>query len=94
MQWHGTIFPRIKPHVPTSRILEIACGYGRWTQYLKDLCKHLIVIDLSAECVQACRQRFYESLHIEYHENDGKSLDMIYEIHAACTKPVSTFSAK
>ena len=77
MQWYGTIFPRIKSHVPTDRILEIACGYGRWTQYLKDQCKHLIVIDLSAECIQACRQRFSECSHIEYHENDGKSLDMI-----------------
>ena len=77
MQWYGTILPRIKSHVPTNSILEIACGYGRWTQYLKGLCKHLTVIDLSAECVQACRQRFSECSHIEYHENDGKSLDMI-----------------
>jgi len=77
MQWYGTIFPRIKSHVPTNRILEIACGYGRWTQYLKDLCKNLIVIDLSEECIQACKQRFSECLHIEYHVNDGKSLDII-----------------
>jgi ubiquinone/menaquinone biosynthesis C-methylase UbiE len=77
MQWYGTIFPRIKSHVPTNRILEIACGYGRMTQYLKDLCKNLIVIDLSEECIQACKQRFSECAHIEYHVNDGKSLDMI-----------------
>jgi len=77
MQWYGTIFPRIKSHVPTNRILEIACGYGRWTQYLKDLCKNLIVIDLSEECIQACKRRFSECLHIEYHVNDGKSLDII-----------------
>ncbi len=77
MQWYGTIFPRIKSHVPTNSILEIACGYGRWTQYLKDLCKHLTVIDLSEECIQACKQRFFEFSHIEYHVNDGKSLDMI-----------------
>lgn len=77
MQWYGTIFPRIKSHVPTNRILEIACGFGRWTQYLKDLCESLIVVDLSEECIQACKQRFSECLHIEYHVNDGKSLDFI-----------------
>jgi SAM-dependent methyltransferase len=77
MQWYGTIFPRIKSHVPTNRILEIACGYGRWTQYLKNLCKNLVVIDLSEECIQACKKRFSECSHIEYHVNDGKSLDII-----------------
>ncbi len=77
MQWYGTILPRIQSHVPANRILEIACGYGRWTQYLKDLCSHLTVVDLSEECIQACRQRFPESVHIEYHVNDGKSLEMI-----------------
>ena len=79
MQWYGTILPRIKSHVPTNRILEIGCGYGRWTQYLKDLCKNLVVVDLSENCVQLCKQRFSECSHIEYHVNDGKSLDMISE---------------
>ncbi len=77
MQWYGTIFPRIKAHVPANSILEIACGYGRWTQYLKDLCEHITVIDLSKECIQACKQRFSASSHIEYYVNDGRSLDMI-----------------
>lgn len=77
MQWYGAIFPRIKSHVPTNRILEIACGHGRWTQYLRGLCKSLIVVDLCQECIDACRQRFADCLHIEYHVNDGKSLEMI-----------------
>jgi SAM-dependent methyltransferase len=77
MQWYGTLFPRIRAHVPADNILEIACGYGRWTQYLKDLCKNLTVIDLSDECINACKQRFSTSHHIEYHVNDGRSLDMI-----------------
>ena len=77
MQWYGTILPRIKSYIPTNRILEIACGYGRWTQYLKDLCKNLVVIDISGECIQACKQRFSECSHIEYQVNDGTTLDMI-----------------
>lgn len=77
MQWYGTILPRIKAHVPTQSILEIACGFGRWTQYLKDVCKHLTVVDLSKECIQGCQERFLTSTHIEYHVNDGKSLGMV-----------------
>ncbi|MBI4405645.1 MAG: class I SAM-dependent methyltransferase [Deltaproteobacteria bacterium] len=76
-QWYGTILPRIHPHVPADRILEIACGFGRWTSYLKDLCKNLAVVDLSHQCIDACRERFSSRSNIEYHVNDGLSLDMI-----------------
>jgi hypothetical protein len=47
MQWYGSIYPRVKAHLPTGRILEIACGFGRWTAFLKDLCEELVVLDLS-----------------------------------------------
>jgi ubiquinone/menaquinone biosynthesis C-methylase UbiE len=77
MQWYGTILPRIHKFVPTDRILEIACGFGRWTQFLKNVCKRLVIVDLSEECISACRQRFSDCSHIEYYVNDGKSLDMI-----------------
>ncbi len=77
MQWYGSILPRIHQHVPAYRILEIACGYGRWTQYLKNMCKKLIVIDISEKCIQYCKKRFSGESHIEYFVNDGKSLDMI-----------------
>jgi len=77
MQWYGTILPRIKSYIPANRILEIGCGYGRWTQYLKELCKNLVVIDISEECIQACKQRFSDCLRIEYHVNDGTTLDMM-----------------
>ena len=77
MQWYGSILPRIQRFVPTTTILEIACGYGRWTQFLHDLCDKLIVIDLSENCIQACRQRFADSSRISYYVNDGTSLAMI-----------------
>ncbi len=77
MEWYGTILPRIHQFIPTGSILEIACGYGRWTQFLKDMCQHLIVVDLSEKCIQACQQRFVESSNIEYYLTDGKSLQMI-----------------
>lgn len=76
-QWFGTIFPRIHAFIPTGTILEIAPGFGRWTQYLKDYCEHLIVVELAEHCIEVCRERFSSCSHITYHVNDGKSLTMI-----------------
>ena len=75
--WWGTIRPRINAFVPTDTILEIAPGLGRCTQYLKDLCRHLTVVDLTERCIDACKERFSADSHITYHVNDGKSLAMI-----------------
>jgi SAM-dependent methyltransferase len=76
-QWFGALLPRIHAFVPTSTILEIAPGYGRWTQYLKDLCEHLVLVDLSDRCIEHCRERFGRGPNIEYHVNDGRSLDAV-----------------
>jgi len=76
-QWSFTITPRIRPFIPTGTILEIAPGYGRWTNYLKDYCDGLVAIDLSESCIQACRQRFSNSRYIAFHVNDGSSLEMV-----------------
>lgn len=79
MQWYGAILPRVHRFLPTERVLEIACGYGRWTEFLKDRCEHLVAIDLSAECVAACKERFAAFPSVECHVNDGRSLDMVGE---------------
>lgn len=75
--WDASIYPRIKHLLPAKTILEIAPGYGRCTQFLKNYCERLIVVDLSPRCIDACKQRFAEHTNIVYHVNDGKSLDMI-----------------
>src|SRR5262245_18375359 len=77
MQWSGSILPRISAFVPVDTILEIAPGYGRWTAFLKSLCKRLIIVDLSEKCIEICKQRFDHCSHISYYVNDGKALDMI-----------------
>jgi SAM-dependent methyltransferase len=76
-EWHGVLLPRLHPVVPTGTILEIAPGYGRWTQYLKDLAERLVIVDLTARCIDACRQRFADADNITYHVNDGRSLEMV-----------------
>ena len=76
-QWWWAIYPRIHRFVPAETILEIACGYGRWSAFLKDFAKRLVLVDLVEECVEACKERFSSSSNIEYFINDGKSLDMV-----------------
>jgi ubiquinone/menaquinone biosynthesis C-methylase UbiE len=75
--WFGTLMPRIHAFVPTGTILEIAPGYGRMTQYLKDACEQLVVVDLAERCIESCQERFADATNIEYHVNDGRSLEMI-----------------
>jgi 2-polyprenyl-3-methyl-5-hydroxy-6-metoxy-1,4-benzoquinol methylase len=75
--WLGTLLPRIRAFVPTGTILEIAPGFGRWAQFLKDACDQLIVVDLAERCIEACRERFSSATNIAYHVNDGRSLEMV-----------------
>ncbi|GAC1316761.1 MAG: hypothetical protein NVSMB25_03080 [Thermoleophilaceae bacterium] len=75
--WYGSILPRIHAHVPAATILEIAPGFGRWTNYLKDLCERLVVVDLAERCIDHCRERFASSSNIDYHVGDGRSLEMV-----------------
>ena len=73
-QWQATVYPRIEEFLPAGRLLEIAPGYGRWTQFLRDHCDELAGIDLSVRCVKACRRRFRRDRRLTFHVNDGKSL--------------------
>jgi len=75
--WHGALLPRIHAFIPTGTALEIAPGFGRWTQYLKDACDQLIVVDLAERCIEHCRERFSDATNIECHVNDGRSLEMV-----------------
>ena len=75
--WYGGLLPRVHAFLPTGTVLEIAPGYGRWTQFLKDLCQRLVIVDLADRCIEHCRERFADSSNIEYHVNDGRSLAMV-----------------
>ncbi len=79
LQWFGTIFPRIQSFLPVENILEIAPGFGRWTDFLKDYTKTLSAVDLSDKCIDFCNDRFKDKPNLKFHTNDGKSLAMIPE---------------
>jgi hypothetical protein len=73
-QWLATIYPRIAEFLPVRRLVEIAPGYGRWTQFLRNYCEELVGVDLSARCVKACRRRFRWKRSLSFHVTDGKSI--------------------
>ena len=75
-QWYGAILPRIRECLPAGTILEIAPGFGRWTEYLKDHCEQLWIVDRVEECIEACRRRSADDSRLSYYVNDGRSLSM------------------
>lgn len=75
--WYGALLPRIHSMLPAGTILEIAPGFGRWTQFLKDCGEQLVIVDMTDRCIAACRERFRACSNITYHVNDGLSLAMV-----------------
>jgi Methyltransferase domain len=76
-QWYGCILPRISAFIPAEHVLEIAPGQGRWTRFLQGYATSLTLVDLAPSCIAACRSRFSSLRHLDYHVNDGRSLEMI-----------------
>jgi len=72
----------ILPNVTDKSVLEIAPGYGRWSEHILKVAKRVVLVDLSPNCIEHCRERFGEADNIEYHVNDGLSLpaDLTSEI--------------
>jgi ubiquinone/menaquinone biosynthesis C-methylase UbiE len=72
--WDYVVYPRIQAYLPAHTVLEIAPGFGRWTQFLKQYCDHLTTVDLSSKCVEHCRERFADSPHVLILQNDGRMI--------------------
>jgi ubiquinone/menaquinone biosynthesis C-methylase UbiE len=76
-QWYRSILPRIQAFLPVPAILEIAPGFGRWTEFLLEYCETLIAVDVTPKCVEACRERFADRSGARFEVNDGHSLPMV-----------------
>jgi SAM-dependent methyltransferase len=72
--WFFVLYPRIHSFIPSPVILEIAPGFGRWTQFLKTQCQSMLAVDISRRCVEYCEARFASDNHIAFQVNDGVSL--------------------
>src|SRR6185437_6909137 len=75
--WSWAIQPRISSFLPSAHTLEIAPGFGRATQFILPASDKLTLVDLAEPCIEACKKRFDGHDNIEYHVNDGRSLDMV-----------------
>ena len=62
-----------------GNVLEVGPGFGRWTRKLVELSERLIVVDISEKCIDHCKKLFGGNTNIEFHLNDGGSLDFIID---------------
>ena len=76
--WSKFIQPRIDKFIH-GVVLEIAPGHGRITQYLHNKCDKLHIVDMNECCITCCMDKFKDVNNIQYHINDGQSLDMIQD---------------
>lgn len=73
-EWNVTIYPRIQRFLPTQTIIEIGAGRGRWSQYLKEYCSQLKLVEISETCIEHCQKQFAGVDGMSFHVTDGKSL--------------------
>ena len=73
--WNNYLFDDIK-EFRGKKILEIAPGYGRITQFLSILAGELIVIDLNENCINKTREKLGHHVS-EYYVNNGNDLIQI-----------------
>jgi SAM-dependent methyltransferase len=64
----------LRRFLPAESILEIAIGFGRWTKFLIPNSARYSGVDLSQECVDACRRIFFNVRHATFVKHDGTSL--------------------
>lgn len=73
--WNNHIFDLIK-EFRDKKILEIAPGFGRMTQFLSILAGELIVVDLNPLCIEKTKQKLGHHV-LAYFVNDGKSIPKV-----------------
>lgn len=73
--WNNYLFEPIKKF-RGKKILEIAPGHGRITQFLSILADELIVVDLNETCIEQTKKKLGSHIK-EYHVNDGLTLSSI-----------------
>ena len=73
--WNNEIFDKIK-EFRVKKILEIAPGFGRITQFLSILAGELIIVDLNPLCIEKTRAKLKHHV-LAYFVNDGKSIPKV-----------------
>jgi ubiquinone/menaquinone biosynthesis C-methylase UbiE len=73
--WNNHIFDDIK-EFRGKKILEIAPGYGRITQFLSILASELLVVDLNENCIKKTKEKLGHHV-LGYFVNNGNDLPHI-----------------
>jgi len=68
--WSEFIWPMISD-CDFSVVIDLAAGHGRNSVRLRQLARHIHVVDIIAENVDFCRQRFAGDVRFEFHLCDG-----------------------
>lgn len=79
MQWNDIIYPLIEG-LDFTAALDLACGHGRNSEFLRKLTKELHLVDINRSCIDACRERFSDEkdgTRFYYHVTDGNHVSMI-----------------
>lgn len=74
--WSQTVWPFIW-ECDFSCVVDLAAGHGRNTRKLLELAKKLYLVDINADNIRFCRQRFATETRITYIQNDGFTLSDI-----------------
>jgi ubiquinone/menaquinone biosynthesis C-methylase UbiE len=73
--WNKYIFDDIKDY-RGKKILEIAPGHGRITQFLSILASELLVVDLNPNCIRKTREKLGHHV-LAYFTNNGNDLPRV-----------------
>lgn len=73
--WNKNIFDDLKPF-RGKKILEIAPGHGRMTQFLSILADELIVVDLNRNCIKKTQEKMGNHV-LAYILNNGNDLPKV-----------------
>ncbi len=68
--WDDLVWPFIKD-CDFRRVLDLAAGHGRNSQFLLPLAEHLTISDIQPGNIEACRKRFGNDARIDYQVGNG-----------------------
>lgn len=66
------------------RVLEVACGTGYWTQFVANVAKHVVAIDVSFEMLEMARAKNMPADKVKFVQADAYKLDMVAGTFDAC----------
>jgi SAM-dependent methyltransferase len=75
-------------HLRDMRVVDYGCGTGRLARLIAPFCRHLTLVDVSAEALKECQRRFGHLSHVEYRLADGsdwvipEAVDYVYSYAA------------